>query len=137
MLILQVDFMQPTLIDEAAFIPYHQPYSSCSARECPAMAYARACAIATGPRATAGSGRCGIVQKMVLVSSSFGGGYSLRFRLYLLHLVLKSSPLVGYRARALMDLLMSRGRVYRVSLSCSGKRWQGIVFARWRVRELI
>ena len=78
------------------------------------MAYARDCARATGPRPRAGSGRCCIVQKIVLASSYFGGGYSLKFRLYLLyllHLVLKSSSLVGYRARALMDLLMSMGRV--------------------------
>ena len=74
------------------------------------------------------SGRCGIVQKMVLVSSYFGGGYSLRFRLYLLHLLLKSSSLFGYRARDLIDLLMSRGRVWRVCLSCSESRWQGIGF---------
>ena len=53
------------------------------------------------------SGRCGIVQKMVLVSSYFGGGYSLRFRLYLLYILLKSSSLLGYRARALIDLLIS------------------------------
>ena len=77
---------------------------------------------------------------MVLVSSYFGGGCSLRFRLYLLyllHLVLKSSSLFGYRALALIDLLISRDRVWRVCLSSSGSRWQGIVFARWRVRELI
>ena len=58
------------------------------------MAYARDCASVTGPRPRAGSVRCGIVQKIVLASSSFGGGYSLKFRLYLLyllHLVLKSS----------------------------------------------
>ena len=35
----------------------------------------------------------------------------IKFRLYLLHLLLKSSSLFGYRARALIDLLMSRGRV--------------------------
>ena len=35
----------------------------------------------------------------------------IKFRLYLLHLLLKSSSLFGYRARALIDLLMLRGRV--------------------------
>ena len=74
---------------------------------------------------------------MALVSSSLVGGYSLRFRLYLLYLLLKSSSLFGYRARALIDLLMSRGRVWRVCLSSSGSRWQGIGFARCLVRELI